>query len=35
MVGVFAYGLQCEIFSRINENYRLGRKLFHLIEPQE
>lgn len=34
MVGVFAYGPQCEMFSGINENYRLGKKLFHLIETQ-
>ncbi|MCK9425511.1 MAG: alkaline phosphatase [Ignavibacteriaceae bacterium] len=32
MVGVFAYGPQCEIFSGINENYHLGRKLLHLIQ---
>ncbi len=35
MVGVFAYGPKCEIFSGINENYLLGRKLFLLLETQE
>ncbi|MFA6597481.1 MAG: alkaline phosphatase [Ignavibacteriaceae bacterium] len=31
MVGVFAYGPQCELFAGINENYKIGRKLFKLL----
>ena len=31
MVGVFAYGPQSDFFSGINENYKLGRKLFKLL----
>lgn len=32
MVGVFAFGPQCEIFSGINENYKIGKKLLMLLE---
>ncbi|MFA6978729.1 MAG: alkaline phosphatase [Ignavibacteriaceae bacterium] len=32
MVGVFSYGPQSEIFSGINENYKIGEKLLMLLE---
>ena len=32
MVGVFAYGPHSEIFSGINENYKIGEKLLMLLE---
>jgi len=32
MVGVFAFGPGCELFSGINENYRIGKKLISLLK---
>jgi len=33
MVGVFAYGPMSEIFSGINKNYEIGRKILTLLNP--
>jgi len=34
MVGVFAFGPSCEMFSGVNENYKIGRKLLMLLNAQ-